>query len=162
MLKKVFKSFKYAINGVLFCVRHEINMRIHIVATIFVLYISQFYNFSKEQFILLVLTCAAVICCEMLNTAIEVVIDKVSPGYSALAKVGKDIAAGAVFLSACTAVIVGILLFWDIETFKLIFAYFTQDLWNLAILTAFACISYLFITKGKKRNIGKKNKRNCF
>ena len=123
-------------------------MRIHIVATMCVLYLSQFYNFTKEQFILLIITCVTVISAEMMNTAIEVVIDKVSPGYSALAKVGKDVAAGAVFVTAVA----------DIEKFKIIFEFFTGDIWNLAMLTAFACLSYLFIAKGKKRNIKGKMK----
>lgn len=133
-------------------------MRIHIVATMCVLYLSQFYNFTKEQFILLIITCVTVISAEMMNTAIEVVIDKVSPGYSALAKVGKDVAAGAVFVTAVAAVIIGVILFWDIEKFKIIFEFFTGDIWNLAMLTAFSCLSYLFIAKGKKRNIKGKMK----
>ena len=134
------------------------NMRIHIVATMCVLYLSQFYNFTKEQFILLIITCVTVISAEMMNTAIEVVIDKASPGYSALAKVGKDVAAGAVFVTAVAAVIIGVILFWDIEKFKIIFEFFTGDIWNLAMLTAFDCLSYLFIAKGKKRNIKGKMK----
>ena len=139
-------------------------MRIHIVATMCVLYLSQFYNFTKEQFVLLIITCVTVISAEMMNTAIEVVIDKVSPGYSALAKVGKDVAAGAVFVTAVAAVIIGVILFWDIEKFKIIFEFFTGDIWNLAMLIAFACLSYLFIAKGKKRNIkGKmKNPKSVF
>ncbi len=84
MFKRLGNSFKYAAHGIVFCVRHEMNMRIHIVATMCVLYLSQFYNFTKEQFILLIITCVTVISAEMMNTAIEVVIDKVSPGYSAL------------------------------------------------------------------------------
>ena len=78
--------------------------------------------------------------------------------YSALAKVGKDVAAGAVFVTAVAAVIIGVILFWDIEKFKIIFEFFTGDIWNLAMLTAFACLSYLFIAKGKKRNIKGKMK----
>ena len=99
MFKRLGNSFKYAARGIRFCVSHEMNMRIHIVATMCVLYLSQFYNFTKEQFILLMITCVVVISAEMMNTAIEVVIDKVSPGYSALAKVGKDVAAGVRCLS---------------------------------------------------------------
>lgn len=108
------------------------NMRIHIVATMCVLYLSQFYNFTKEQFILLITTCVTVISAEMMNTAIEVVIDKVSPGYSALAKVGKDVAAGAVFVTAVAAVIIGVILFWDIEKFKIIFEFLrvTYGIWQ--------------------------------
>lgn len=68
----------------------------------------------------------------MMNTAIEVVIDKVSPGYSALAKVGKDVAAGAVFVTAVAAVIIGVILFWDIEKFKIIFEFLrvTYGIWQ--------------------------------
>ena len=91
--------------------------------------------------ILLIITCVTVISAEMMNTAIEVVIDKVSPGYSALAKVGKDVAAGAVFVTAIAAVIIGITLFWNTEKFVLIFRFFTGDIWNLAMLAAFACLA---------------------
>lgn len=159
MFKRLAHSFKYAAHGIAFCVSHEMNMRVHIVATMCVLYLAQFYNFTKEQFVLLIITCVVVISAEMMNTAIEVVIDKVSPGYSALAKVGKDVAAGAVFVTAIAAAIIGIILFWDTDRFRIIFEYFTGDVWNMAMLIAFVCLAYLFIAKGKKRNIkGKMNK----
>lgn len=157
--KRLFYSFKYAANGIAFCVYHETNIRIHIVATICVLFLSLFYDFTKEQYILLILTCLVVICTEMLNTAIEVVIDKVSPGYSALAKIGKDIAAGAVFLSSIAAVVIGVILFGDIEKLKNVFRFFAEDMGNLAMLLGTLCIFYLFVAKGgKKRNIKGKNK----
>ena len=153
------KSFKYAWNGIRFCVRHEKNMRIHIVAALYVMYFSQFYNFTRAEYILLIIICVIVLSLEMLNTAIEVVIDKVSPEYSALAKVGKDVAAGAVFVSALAAIIIGVCLFWDIDTFKLIWAYLTGDLFNLAMLIGFTGCAFLFITSAKKRKIkGKVNK----
>ena len=153
------KSFKYAFNGIRFCVRHEKNMRIHIVATLYVLYFSQFYNFTRAEYILLILTCVIVLSLEMLNTAIEVVIDKVSPEYSALAKVGKDVAAGAVFVSALASVIVGVFLFWDIDTFGIIWGYFTGDIFNLAMLIGISGCAFLFINSAKKRKIkGKINK----
>lgn len=153
------KSFKYAFNGIRFCVRHEKNMRIHIVATLYVLYFSQFYNFTRAEYILLILTCVIVLSLEMLNTAIEVVIDKVSPEYSALAKVGKDVAAGAVFVSALAAVIIGVCLFWDIDTFRIMWEYFTGDIFNLAMLVGISGCAFLFINSAKKRKIkGKINK----
>ena len=77
--KKLLNSFRYAANGIFFCINHETNIRIHIVATICVLFLSAFYEFTKEQYILLILTCLVVICTEMINTAIEVVIDKNQP-----------------------------------------------------------------------------------
>lgn len=159
LLRKLINSFKYASRGIVFCVTHETNMRIHIVALISVMFISLFYDLSGEQYILLILTCLSVISLEMINTAIEVIIDKVSPEYSALAKVGKDVAAGAVFLAAIAAVVVGIIMFWDINRFVMIFRFFVQDIGHMAYFIAYLVIAYLFITRGKKRKVkGKVNK----
>ena len=55
--------------------------------------------------------------------------------------------------------IIGVILFWDIEKFKIIFEFFTGDIWNLAMLTAFACLSYLFIAKGKKKKYQRKDEK---
>ena len=82
MFKRLANSFKYAARGIWFCISHEMNMRIHIVATMCVLYLSQFYNFTKEQFVLLIITCVTVISAEMMNTAIEVVSEEVNVGDS--------------------------------------------------------------------------------
>lgn len=155
---KLLKSFQYAINGIVFCVRHERNMRIHIVAMLYVAFFSQFYDLSRSEVILLIITCALVMITELVNTSIEVIIDKVSPNYSPLAKVGKDIAAGAVFLSAISAVIVGVVLFWDLERFKLIWEYFVCDWSKLVMLIGFSTIAVVFIRSGKKRNIKGKDK----
>lgn len=158
-IKRLINSFKYAAHGISFCVQHETNLRIHIVAVIVVLFCAQFYSFSRAEIILLILTCLIVICTELINTAIEVVIDKVSPGYSALAKVGKDIAAGAVLISAAAAVIIAVIMFWDVKTFGIIFRYLTQDIWHISMLIGTLCVFYLFVSSGKKRNIkGKKDK----
>ena len=156
---KLAHSFKYAARGIVFCVSHETNLRIHIVAVIVELFTSQFYDLSRAEVILLILTCLIVIVTEMLNTAIEVVIDKVSPGYSALAKAGKDIAAGAVMISSIAAVIIAIIIFWDIDRFVMIFRFLTQDIWHISMCVASLCVFYLFVTSGKKRKIkGKKDK----
>ena len=84
MFKRLGNSFKYAARGIWFCISHEMNMRIHIVATMCVLYLSQFYDFTKEQFILLIITCVTVISAEMMNTAIEVVINRCFNTHTAI------------------------------------------------------------------------------
>lgn len=150
-------SFVYAWRGIRFCVTHEKNMRIHIVVACAVLFLSVFYDFSAAEAAILIITCAIVMALEMINTAIEVIIDKVSPQYSALAKVGKDVAAGAVFVAALSAIIVGITMFWDVERFKIIWLFFTSDITNAALLLGFVSAAILFINSGKKRNIGKTN-----
>ena len=89
----LFDSFKCAFKGIAFVMRHERNMRIHLVAALYIAFFSAFYSFSKSEIILLVITCALVMIFEVLNTSIEVIVDKVSPKYSPLAKVAKDAAA---------------------------------------------------------------------
>lgn len=145
-------SFKCAFKGIAFVIRHERNMRIHIVFVLYVAFFSAFYNFTKTEIILLVITCALVMIFEILNTSIEVIVDKVSPKYSPLARVAKDAAAGAVLLSAIMAVIVGVVLFFDMESFKLILLFFSE--WsNLLMFIGFSAIAIVFVTSGKKRNI---------
>lgn len=150
-------SFKCAFKGIYFVVGHERNMRVHIVAALYVAFFSAFYEFSKGEIALLIITCALVMIFEALNTSIEVLVDKVSPEYSPLAKVAKDVAAGAVLLSALMAVAVGLVLFIDIERIKIIFMFFSE--WsNLLLFVGFTAIALVFINTGKKRNLkGKKN-----
>lgn len=152
-------SFKCAFKGISFVLRHERNMRIHTVFALYAAFFSAFYDFSKTEAAVLVITCALVMIFEILNTSIEVIVDKVSPKYSPLAKVAKDAAAGAVLLSAIMAVIVGIVLFFDIERFKLILLFFSE--WtNLLMFIGFSVIAAVFVTSGKRRNIKGKIKND--
>lgn len=145
-------SFRCAFRGISFVLFHERNMRIHLVAALYVAFFSAFYSFSKTEILLLVITCALVMIFEALNTSIEVIVDKISPKYSPLAKIAKDVAAGAVLLSAIMAIIVGIVLFFDTEKIKLILLFFGE--WsNLLLFIGFSAIAVVFITSGKKRKI---------
>lgn len=145
-------SFRCAVKGIAFVAQHERNMRIHIVCALYVAFFSAFYEFSKTETAVLVITCALVMIFEILNTAIEVIVDKVSPRYSPLAKIAKDTAAGAVLLSALMAVIVGIVLFFDIERFKLMLLFF-GDWSNTLMFVGFSAIAVVFITSGKKEKL---------
>ncbi len=150
-IRKLGMSFVYAGRGIAYCVRHERNIRIHIAALLYVLYFSTFYDFSRAEYALLLLTCASVIALELINTAIEVVIDKVSPRFNVFAMMGKDIAAGAVLVGAVGAVIIGVILFWDTARFSEIFNYFTENFYRPLILAVSIVISVIFISKTKQR-----------
>ena len=150
-IKKLGMSFVYAVRGIVYCVRHERNIRIHIVALLYVLYFSTFYNFSKAEYAILILTCALVMSMELINTSIEVVIDKVSPKFNVFAMMGKDIAAGGVLISAVGAVIVGIVLFGDFEKIGIILNYFISTWYRLVILAISIVLAVLFIGNTKKR-----------
>lgn len=150
-LKGVGKSFFCAFRGIVYCVRHERNLRFHLVAAAYVLYFSTFYGFSKAEYAVLALVCAFVIASELMNTALEVMIDKISPRFNVFAMIGKDIAAGAVLVSAIAAVIVGVILFWDIPTFVRIFEFFISGWFPPLFLLVSAVLSLLFIFSAKER-----------
>ncbi len=145
------KSFYFAARGILYCARHERNFRIHLIAVLYVFYFSGFYDFSKAEYALLALVCAFVLVSELFNTAMEVVIDKVSPKFNVFAMIGKDLAAGAVMVSALAAAVVGVMLFWDPEAFMRIFSFFTSHWLPPLILLGSAVLSVMFICSSKKR-----------
>ncbi len=160
-MPKLIRSFYCAGRGIAFCLRHERHLRFHIVAAAYVMYFSSFYNFTKTDHAVLILTCAAVISMEIINTSVEVVIDKVSPKYNIFALIGKDIAAGAVLFAAIGAIAVGIFMMWDIETFVRIAQYFTSDFIKPLILAATIVLSTWFVLSAKPRKTGnKKSKEN--
>lgn len=85
-------------------------MRIHFIAAIVVLLVVLFLKVSPVEFALLALSILAVLCAEMFNTAVEAVVDLVSPDYHPLAKIAKDTAAGAVLITSCGAATMGYLI----------------------------------------------------
>lgn len=105
------KSFEYAGSGVKEAFQNEPNFRVHIIVGGLSIILAIILQFSLIKFAILVLTITLVVILELINTAIEKIVDKVSPHYSHLAKVAKDVSAAAVLLSAFAAIVVGILLF---------------------------------------------------
>ncbi|MCL1832221.1 MAG: diacylglycerol kinase family protein [Oscillospiraceae bacterium] len=153
------RSFTYAFMGIAFCIRYERNMRIHIVAFAYVMFIAvSFYELSRAELLLLILTCTSVMTLEVVNTAIEVLTDKASPEKSALAKIAKDTAAGAVLLASVTAIAVGVILFWDTAVFAEITRYFGRSLTASIALIVSVILSCVFVFAGKERRKRGKNK----
>jgi len=85
-------------------------MRVHFIAALLVLLSALFLRVTPIEFALLALSILAVLCAELMNTAIEAVVDMVSPEYHPLAKTAKDTAAGAVLMASCGAGIMGYLI----------------------------------------------------
>ena len=104
-------SFNYALEGVIHVLRTQRNLRIHFVAAILVFGAAIAVGVSRLQLIALVLAVAFVLVAEMLNTALEGLIDVSTTSFDPNAKLAKDIAAGAVLIASITAVAVGYLVF---------------------------------------------------
>ena len=110
---KLVDSFNNAINGIIQSISSERNMIIHIILAIAVLAVSFFLNFTRIELIIVATTIVLVLCAELFNTAIETLTDLVTDNkYHTMAKRVKDISAGAVFLTAINAIIVGYLLIY--------------------------------------------------
>jgi diacylglycerol kinase (ATP) len=105
------ESFNYAVEGVIHVLRTQRNLRIHFLAAVLVFAGAIAVGVSRLQLIVLVLAIAFVLVAEMLNTAIEGVIDVSTTSFDPNAKLAKDIAAGAVLIASVTAVAVGFLVF---------------------------------------------------
>lgn len=126
-VRSLARSFKYAGRGVAYCVKNERNMRIHLVTACYVLVFSVFYNFTQTQFILLLLTIGIVLFAEAVNTAIEALVNLETQCYDCLARIAKDVAAGAVLICAVFALAVGIILFIKPATISYIVYYLTAN-----------------------------------
>lgn len=112
-VKKLIDSFNYAIEGIIYSVRTQRNMRIHLLTTIIILTLCFFYDLNKIELLIITITITMVIVAEMVNTAIECAIDATTNYYHPLAKIAKNVAAGAVLITALNAVLVGYIIFAD-------------------------------------------------
>ncbi|WP_147532397.1 diacylglycerol kinase family protein [Bacillus marasmi] len=110
-IQKVFKSFSYAITGLAHATKRERNLRIHLTITVLVCILGFYFSISVTKWLIILLAIGGVISLELVNTALERVVDLVTSDYQPLAKQAKDVAAGAVLVYAIIAVIIGILIF---------------------------------------------------
>lgn len=109
-IKKFIHSFGYAFEGVLSASKEQ-NFRSHLVSTVVVVIASYFSHLSRIEWAIVILLIALMWALEMINTAIECVVDLTSPEMHPLAKRAKDIAAGAVLVFAVASAIIGLLIF---------------------------------------------------
>ncbi len=108
---KFIAGFGYAFSGLWYTLRTQRNMRVHISIALFAILVGIFLHISAVEFAMLCVAITGVFIAEMFNTVIEVCVDLASPNYHPLAKIAKDVAAGAVLLSAILSVAIGLFIF---------------------------------------------------
>jgi len=110
-------SFHNAFAGVWYVLRTQKNAWIHSIATLLVVLFAAWLNLSVRDWAVLILAIGLVWTAELINTAIEVIVDLASPHRHPLAKIGKDVGAAAVVIAAFSAAILGFLILgpplWD-------------------------------------------------
>jgi Diacylglycerol kinase len=109
-MPKFIRSLSFAYSGIVLAVRSQRHMKIHAAAAAIVCLIGAMLPLTRLEWAVLLLTITVVFSLEMVNTAIEYTVDLTSPDIHPLAKAAKDVAAGAVLVAACMAVIIGLLI----------------------------------------------------
>ena len=110
-MKGLIQSFRYAIRGFCVAVRRERNLKIHLLAMAVAFVLAFWLGFTPSELAVLMLVCALVITSELINTALEAVVDLASPKQNPLAGFAKDVSAAAVFVSALAAVVCALVLY---------------------------------------------------
>lgn len=106
------QAFHHALDGIVEVLRRERNMRFHMIMAIFVLAIGIYFGLGRSDWIWITIAFFIVIMSEFVNTMVEAIVDlAVGHHFHPLAKVAKDVAAGAVLVAATTAVVIGLLIF---------------------------------------------------
>ncbi len=106
-------AWKNAINGIIYATTTQGNIKRQLIIAVLVVIISLFFDLSKAEFLIFMFTIVLIIFAEMVNTAIETVVDLYTDLYHPKAKIAKDVAAGGVVITAINAVIVAYFLFFD-------------------------------------------------
>ncbi len=145
------KSFKAAARGLLAVTRHERNFRIHIVMMLYVIFFSVIGRAEKSDVASFVLCFGIMLASELINTAFELLCDEVTEQYSERIRDVKDIAAGAVLVSAIASAVVGLMTFLSPTVFANVMTCFLEHVWVLAAFLLSVPIAVLFIfRRGKK------------
>lgn len=109
--KKLINSFRYAIEGFVSSFKTERNMKIHVLAMVIVVILGFMLKISLLEWCICAIAIALVIGAELFNTAIETVVDMISPQRNPKAKLAKDISAAAVLILSLGAAVAGLIIF---------------------------------------------------
>ncbi|GAF17995.1 diacylglycerol kinase [Bacillus sp. JCM 19046] len=110
-ISRLFRSFAYAFSGIMYVVKNEQNMQIHLFGAVVVFIAAWFFSISSFEWIILLIVVGGVLTAETFNTAIERTVDLVTEEFHPMAKRAKDISAASVFVFCIFAFIIGLWIF---------------------------------------------------
>ncbi|MBE0428385.1 MAG: diacylglycerol kinase [Thermoleophilia bacterium] len=147
--RSTLKSFTFAFEGIVYVLRTQRNMKIHFAVAVLVLGGSLFFNLDRMELIALILTISFVLMMEMINTALEAAIDTFGTAFDPMAKIAKDVAAGAVLIAAINALAVAYLIFYDRlqDPSRTTIATVRQSPWHLSVMALVLVLLLAIITK---------------
>ena len=147
--KRITDSFNFAIEGLIYVLRSQRNMRLHFIFSIFILLIGIYLGLDGIRLLILLAAITFVLFAEMFNTAIEFTIDLVSDTVNPLARIIKDISAGAVLLSAVNALIVFYIIFSQYFNipFENTLTRIKQSSWHITFIALIVVLSLVIAGK---------------
>lgn len=110
-MKKFLLSFTFAYKGLGYAFRTQLNFKVHTFAALLAILLGVIYQINSQEWLWILLAIGLVLISELVNTALEVLVDLVSPGYHPKAGAVKDVAAAAVLVMAFLAVLIGLIVF---------------------------------------------------
>ncbi|MDD5496790.1 MAG: diacylglycerol kinase, partial [Candidatus Omnitrophica bacterium] len=110
--RRFIESFNAAVEGFIYVLKTERNMRIHFLSAFFFILLGVYVNFTYIEMLALCVTIVLVLASEMVNTSVELIVDMIKSDFHPIARLVKDISAGAVLLTSINAVIAGYILFF--------------------------------------------------
>lgn len=111
--KNFLKSFKFASSGIFYTISTQKNLKIQVFFAVLAIILGVFFRISTIEWAILIFAIMFVLFAELLNTAIESVVDLCTEEFNEKAKIAKDVAAGAVLISSLNSIAMGMLIFLE-------------------------------------------------
>ena len=145
-----FESFKNAARGLAVIVKDERNIRIHISVALIVLWFARYFELTKTEWCILLITVFIVPLCEGINTAIERAVDSSVKSFDPVAGAAKDAAAAVVLIATGMSIVIGLILFLKPLIISQIFQEYISSPLKLLGLIAYGIVVFLFVRKRVK------------
>ena len=151
--RKFVESFNAAVEGFIYVLKTERNMRVHFLAAFFFILLGIYLNFTYMELLALCITITMVLASEMINTAVELIVDMIKSDFHPIARVIKDVSAGMVLLASINAVVVGYMLFFAKLPFNAIDAMekVRRSPWHVTFIALIAVFGATIIGKALSR-----------
>ena len=154
-MKRLIDSMNHALSGIIHAFKTEKNMKIHFAVALLVIAGSVLLHVTRFELIAIVISITLVMLAELINTAVEAIVDLITDEYHELARIAKNVAAGAVVLTAVNALVVGYLVFFrKLSSFRLTSLAFFSDL-SAHITFAALAVVVVVVVALKSRQAGK-------
>jgi len=144
--KNLIESLNASVEGFIYVLKTQRNMRIHFLLGVLVLVAGIYFNLSKTDLLFLFTAISIVVILEMINTSIELTVDLIKDVFHPLARVIKDISAGAVFIAALNALVIGYVVFSKSVAFEMedLVHRIKQSSWHTTFI-AFILVLFLVV-----------------